>query len=190
MAATTIPTTGLSYEDFVTLQERPEFEGRRLELIDGELLVSPTPTDIHQRVSSNLMYALEGHIRPRRLGAVFAAPLTVRLSAENAIQPDILYLRRERAPVLVGGIVNGAPDLVMEILSPSTRDIDLTRKKALYERFGVPEYWVIDVDARSVTVFALTDGSYVSVPVADGVARSAVILDFAIALTELFETFP
>ncbi len=190
MTATTTPITGLNYDDLVVLQDRPEFDGRRLELIDGELLVSPTPSDMHQRVSSNLVYALEQHIRPRRLGAVFAAPLTVRLSAENAVQPDILFLNRERASVLDGGIVNGAPDLVMEILSPSTRDVDLTRKRALYERFGVLEYWVIDVDARSVTVLVRADGRYTGVPVKDGIARSTVLTGFAISLTELFETFP
>jgi Uma2 family endonuclease len=190
MAAITIPTTGLSYDDLVTLQDRPEFDGRRLELIDGELFVSPTPTDVHQRVSSNLVYALEQHIRPDRLGAVYTAPLTVRLSAESAVQPDILYLRQGRANLLADGIVNGVPDLVIEILSPSTKDVDLTRKKALYERFGVPEYWVIDVDARDVTVFTLIDGRYVSVPVAEGLARSSVLPAFAIALAELFETFP
>ena len=78
----------------------------------------------------------------------------------------------------------------MEILSRSTRREDVTRKKALYERFGVPEYWIIDYEQYAVTLFALVDGSYVEVPVEDEIARSRVLPGFAVALADLFEAFP
>lgn len=190
MVTPSMPTIRLTYDELLALQARPEYDGRRLELIDGELLVSPTPTDAHQRVSSNMVYALEQFVRPRGIGAVYAAPLTVRFSEGNVVQPDIIYLSRERAHLLVGGIVAGAPDLVMEILSRSTRREDVTRKKALYERFGVPEYWIIDYEQYAVTLFALVNGRYVEVPVEDETARSRVLPGFAVALADLFEAFP
>lgn len=188
--ATTTPTTGLTYEDLAALQERPENEFLRLELIDGELFVSPTPTDRHQRVSSNAVYAFEQFVRPRHLGAVYAAPLTVRFSDGSVVEPDILYLSRERADLLSGGMVNGAPGLVIEILSRSTKRHDLVKKKALYERFGVPEYWIMDYDAYDVAIFALVDGRYVTVPVEDEIARSRVVPGLEITLEDLFESFP
>ena len=96
MVTPSMPTIRLTYDELLALQAQPEYDGRRLELIDGELLGSPTPTDAHQRVSSNMVYALEQFVRPRRIGAVYAAPLTVRLADGNVVQPDIIYLSRDR----------------------------------------------------------------------------------------------
>lgn len=188
--ATSTHTTRLTYDDLMTLQERPEHALHRLELIDGELYVSPAPNLFHQRVSSNLMYALEQHIRPKRLGVAYAAPVTVRFADGSVVQPDILYLSRERAELLSNGIVTGAPDLVIEILSRSTKRVDVTKKKALYERFGVPEYWILNHEIPDASVFALIEGRYVPVPVEDGIARSLVIPGFEISLADLFESFP
>lgn len=189
MTATTIRTTGLTYDDLVALQDRPEFDGQRLELIDGELLVSPTPGLFHQRVSVNLTTALDRHARTHQSGTVFAAPTEVRLAPDVAVQPDLSFVRRERFHLLKAAGIAGAPDLVVEILSPSTRSVDLTKKKALYERFGVAEYWVVDPDARTVTVWSLVDGRYRAIPADPVMVRSAAIPGFEIALADVFEAF-
>jgi Uma2 family endonuclease len=189
MTATTTPTTGLSYDDLVVLQDRPEFDGQRLELIDGELLVSPTPSLFHQRVSMNLTVALDQYARGQQAGAVFAAPTEVRLAPDVAVQPDLCFVRRERFHLLKSAGIAGAPDLVVEILSPSTRNVDQTKKKSLYERVGVAEYWVVDPDVQSVATYALVEGRYRQVPVESDIVRSSVIVGFAISLSELFEAF-
>ncbi|MDQ3657274.1 MAG: Uma2 family endonuclease, partial [Chloroflexota bacterium] len=187
MATTTTSTTGLTYDDLVALQERPEYELQQLEIIDGELFVSPSPIPFHQRVLTNALYGLEAIVRPRRLGVVFAAPLSVRFDANNVVEPDIVYVSRERLDIIGPKVIDGAPDLVMEILSPNSRQRDLVRKKNLYERFGVPEYWVIDSVAKAVSIFFLVDGRYRLVPVHDEVARSVVLPDFAITFADLFD---
>lgn len=186
MTAATTPVTGLSYDDFVSLQDRPEFEGWRLELVDGELLVSPTPNLFHQRVSMNLAFALAHHARAHG-GAAFAAPTEVRLAPEVAVQPDLCFVGQERFDLLATAGIDGAPDLVVEILSPSTRRVDLTRKKALYERFGVAEYWIVDPDARTVMINSLVDGRYRSIPAGAELVRSRALPGFAIARSDLFK---
>lgn len=177
----------LTYDDLVALQDLPEYEHSRLEIIDGELYVAATPVPFHQRVISNILYGLESVVRPRRLGIVYTAPVTVRLSAETAIEPDILFIRWDRLPIIGPTVVEAAPDLVMEILSPDTRRRDLTVKKLLYERSGVPEYWIIDPKRLEVAIYSLADGQYAAVPIRDAVARSIVVPEFTITLADLFD---
>lgn len=180
-------TTGLTYDDLVALQERPEYEFQRLEIIDGELFVSPSPIPHHQRVITNALYGLEAVVRPRKLGMVFIAPIAVRLAPDTVVEPDIVYIRWERLDVIGPKVIEGRPDLVMEVLSPSSKRRDLVLKKELYERYGVPEYWILDAQARSVTIFTLRDGRYHQVPILDGIARSIVLPEFAISLADLFD---
>ena len=185
MAAST--TTGLTYDDLVALQERPENEFQRLEIIDGELFVSPSPIPLHQRVLTNAVYGLEAVVRPPKLGMVFIAPIAVRLAPDTVVEPDIIFVAWERLEIVGATVIEGRPDLVMEILSPSSRRRDLVLKKELYERFGVPEYWVLDPKAPAVTIFTLRDGRYHQVPILDGIARSIVVPEFAISLADLFD---
>jgi Uma2 family endonuclease len=180
-------TTGLTYDDLVALQARPEYEFQRLEIIDGELFVSPAPIPLHQILTSTLIYLLSSLVIKRQLGLVLPAPVSVRLSPHDVVQPDVVFVRQDRRHIIGPRDIDGPPDLVIEILSPSTRRRDLTTKKALYERYGVPEYWIIDLEARAVSVFALVAGRYQPVPIGDGIIRSTVIPDCAIALTELFD---
>lgn len=188
--ATISPTTGLTYDDLDALQERPENELLRLELIEGELFVSAAPNLFHQRVLSNMTVSLDPYVRSRRLGVVLVAPTEVRLAADVAVQPDIIFVSRGRLHLLKARGIEGAPDLVVEILSPSNQRLDLSRKKAVYERLGVPEYWIVDPVAQHVSIFALVNGRYVAVPVEDGIARSRVVSGFEITLADLFEAFP
>ena len=133
MQATT--RTKLTYADYAKLPE-----GAPYQLIDGELVLSPSPTIYHQRISMRLGRALSLFVEAHGLGEVLAAPMDVCLSETNTFQPDLLFVSNARASIVGGPYVEGAPDLVVEILSPSTAYYDLRKKKQVYAASGVGEY--------------------------------------------------
>jgi Uma2 family endonuclease len=142
----------LTYDDYVHFPD----DGQRHELIDGEHYVTPTPSLNHQRISRRLFFALASYLAASPIGEVFAAPLDVILSNVDIVEPDILYVSAgRRAETLSGQVVQGAPDLAVEIGSPSTRRRDETIKRHLYERAGVAEYWVVDPDIEAVRIYRL-----------------------------------
>ena len=146
--ATTQPVVKLTYEDYRTT---PADE--RYELLDGDLIMVPAPNLKHQRVQFRLSQALGQFILHHELGEFFYAPCDVVLSDTDIVQPDLLFVSRERAHLLRNGEnVQGAPDLVIEILSPSTADKDRGIKRELYSRHGVREYWLIDPMAETVSI--------------------------------------
>lgn len=149
------PRIRYTYRDYTLLPE-----GKRYEVIDGELFVVPAPGFAHQTVVGNLFEALRRHVRARRLGVVLAAPFDVVLSDEDVFQPDVLFISSARRHILTPANARGAPDLVVEVLSPATRERDLELKRKRYADFGVAEYWVVDPEARAVTVLALGTGEY------------------------------
>jgi len=151
----TQPQTGLTYEDLLSFPE----DNFRRELIDGELIVTAAPATRHQDVVLRLGAQLLAHCQQHG-GRVFVAPTDVHLSESNVVEPDVLYLRPENAGRVETKLVRSAPDVVIEVSSPSTRRLELVRKRALYERFGVPEYWFIDLDADRVEVHRLESGAY------------------------------
>jgi Uma2 family endonuclease len=180
-------TTGLTYDNLVALQSLPENEFRRLEIIDGELFVSPAPIPFHQIWIYNFAILLGPCVVRRRLGQLMPAPVDLHLSPHDVVEPDVVFVRRDRLHIIDPSGIKGVPDLVVEVLSKSTRRRDLTTKKTLYERYGVPEYWIVDLEARAVNVFALVDGTYQPVPIIDGIIRSTVIPDCTVALADLFD---
>ena len=141
-----------TYED---LQYFPD-DGKRREIIDGEPYVTPSPNTKHQTVALSLAGALWSYLDENRIGRVFIAPFDTVLSDFDVVQPDLLYISRERRGVLTDKNVRGAPDLVVEILSPTTRRTDEKIKRRLYERFAVAEYWVVDPDLDSITIYRRT----------------------------------
>ncbi len=151
----TQPQTGLTYQD---LQAFPEDNFRR-ELIDGELIVTAAPATRHQRVVVKLILRLGSYCEEHG-GEVLTAPYDVYFSDTNVVEPDVLYVRPEHRDRLEKKFLRSAPDLVVEVSSPSTRRLELVRKRELYERFGVPEYWFVDLDADRVEVNRLKEGRY------------------------------
>jgi Uma2 family endonuclease len=139
----------LRYSDLVALPE----DGKRHELIDGEHYVSASPTLRHQDVLMNLGMAIRAFVGRRRLGKVYFVPVDVLLSEHDVVVPDLLYVRRERQSILEERFVRGAPDLAVEVLSPSTRRIDLHVKRLAYRKFGFGEYWIVDPVAETVAAF-------------------------------------
>ena len=146
--ASTQPVVKFTYEDYLTT---PADE--RYELIDGDLIMVPAPNLKHQQVQVRLGQCLWRFIRDHKLGEMFYAPCDVFLSDSNVVQPDLLFVSREREHLLSDGEkVRGAPDLVVEILSPSTADKDRGSKRELYGRHGVAEYWLVDPIAETVSI--------------------------------------
>ena len=147
----------LTFEDYAALPN----DGRRYELHDGELSVSPTPTFRHQQIVMRLLAALYPHVAAHDLGELVPAPITVVLSDTWVVAPDIVYVAKDRLG-LIGerGTIDGAPTLAIEVLSPSTARIDRQTKKQLFERHGVPWYWIVDPDARCIEVYQAGSGSY------------------------------
>jgi Uma2 family endonuclease len=183
------PGVKLTYDDYVLFPD----DGMRHELIDGEHFVTPTPNLKHQAIVRNLIVAIADYLRQHRIGGkVYGAPLAVILSTFDVVEPDVLFISRTREPeVLTGDWVHGAPDLVVEIASPSTRKRDATVKKHLYERWAVFEYWIVDPDAEIVTVFRRADATY-AVAATLSRERADVLITpllpgFELPLTAIFE---
>ena len=152
--ATTQPVVRLTYEDYCAT---PEDE--RCELLDGELIMVAAPNLKHQEVQFRLGRELGNFIVERSLGKLFFAPCDVVLSDTNVVQPDLLFVSRERQHLLSGGEnVQGAPDVVVEVLSPATAERDRGYKLKLYGKHGVTEYWLVDPMAETVTIHRQRDG--------------------------------
>ncbi len=154
--ASSTPAIKLTYDDY---RNTPDDE--RHELLDGELVLAPAPRLSHQRVAMQLGALLHAFVREQGLGHVFAAPCDVVLSHTDVVQPDLLFVAREREYVLRNGDnVRGAPDVVIEILSPATAARDRTVKRELYAKHGVGEYWPVDPAAKTVTVLLRSEHGF------------------------------
>jgi len=148
-----------TYEDYLQL---PDEEGYHYEVLDGILIREPAPYVHHQRVSRRLQRLLEDYFASRDpVGEVFNAPIDVTLSDTNVIQPDLIYIPGSRSEIVEEARIDGAPHLVVEILSKWTRSKDRVRKRNIYERMQVPHYWVVDPEDEAIEAYALRDGAYV-----------------------------
>lgn len=141
--------TRLTYEDFCLLPN----DGKRYEIIGGELFVTPAPRILHQKVVTRLSHFLMTFLEDKVIGQVFVAPVDIVFSDFDVVEPDIVYISRERASVLTEKNVQGAPDLAIEVLSETTERADRTTKLKLYARFGVREYWIIDPQDPSAEIY-------------------------------------
>ena len=150
------PGVKLTYDDFVLFPD----DGKRHELIDGEHYVTPSPNTKHQAVCGNLHGLMWHYPRQHPIGKVYMAPLDVVFSHFDVVEPDLLYVSEARRDVMTAKSIQGAPDLAVEVGSPSTRRRDEKLKHQLYERFNVTEYWVVDPDIDVVRVYRLSDGKY------------------------------
>jgi len=139
----------LTYEDFLGFPE----DGKRHELIDGEHYMTPAPFIRHQAIVAALTHWMRAHVVDEGLGLVLPAPVDVVLSEHDVVEPDLVFISRERRDRITEANIQGAPDLVVEVLSESTRRRDEITKRHLYERHGVREYWLIDPELETVKVW-------------------------------------
>ncbi|MCC7372568.1 MAG: Uma2 family endonuclease [Chloroflexi bacterium] len=178
--------SGLTYEDYLQLPD----DGQRYEIIDGELYVSPAPNIKHQTVSINLSTVLNMHVRAERLGQVLAAPTDVRFLERSTVQLDLLYISQARRGIITSQNVCGAPGLVVEIISPSSTEMDLEIKRDLYARHGVPYYWITHPQEESLRAYARgRDGAYERIAEGQGdmLFSAAPFPDLTIPLAMLWD---
>jgi Uma2 family endonuclease len=178
----------LTYDDFLLFPD----DGKRHELIDGEHYVTPSPASKHQAIVWNLNGLLYAYLRDHPVGKAFGAPLDVVFSQFDVVEPDLLFISTERRKhVLTEKNVQGAPDLVVEIGSPSTRKRDETIKRRLYERFGVAEYWVIDPELDAIKIYRRAGDRYERAAEltleAGDTLTSPLLPDLILPLSKIFE---
>lgn len=150
----------MTYDDLLALPE----DGLRHELIDGEHIVSPSPGSAHQLIIGSLYLAIATFLRERPVGVVMLAPFDIVFSPFDVVEPDLIYFSMERFRAVVGEKnATGAPDLAIEVLSPSSRRRDEVVKRRLYERTGVPEYWIVDPELEAVRIYRPAEGRYMRV---------------------------
>lgn len=181
------PRIPYTYEDYRTL---PEDMSRRYELLHGELYMVPASTTRHQRISRRLVTILDRHVTDHGLGEVFDAPVDVILGdgkEREVAQPDILFIAQARREIIKLHGIEGAPDLVVEILSEGSAERDRGYKRTLYARSGVSEYWIVDPDARTVEVYVRSGEDLASATIfpADATLTTALLPALAIALAEI-----
>lgn len=144
-------TVRYTYEDYLSIPEDPS---RRYEIVDGNLVVTPSPRSRHQQVVMNLGAILHGLARSHALGEIFPGPVTVHLHDEGVVEPDVIFVRGDKLEIVdPEGDVHGSPDLVVEVLSPSNRDYDRGPKRKQYLEHGVAELWLVDADEGAVEVW-------------------------------------
>ncbi len=187
MARQDIRSTKLTYEDYLLFPD----DGKRHEIIEGDYYVTPAPKTKHQRISGNLATAMISFSKEHKLGVVLTAPCDVIFSDENVVQPHLLFVSTARAAIVTEDNIQGAPDLIVEIISETTRKKDELTKRKLYERFGILEYWIVDPELETVKIFRHAEQGYAR-PVelgkeAKDVVTTEILPGFALALTEIFE---
>jgi Uma2 family endonuclease len=148
--------TLLTYADYAAIPD----DGRRYELHDGSLVMTPAPGTDHQGVLRDLLGILDRHVTSHGLGIVFPSPVDCILSDTTVVQPDIVFVATDRAAIVTERAIEGSPSLVVEIVSASSRATDRTTKAALYARHRVPHYWIVDPREGTIEVFALAKGIY------------------------------
>jgi Uma2 family endonuclease len=175
----------LTYADYEQIPE----DGMRHEIIDGVHYVTPAPTRRHQYLLAKLTARLFTFAEERRLGQVYAAPFDVLFSDHDIVQPDLVFFSNERLGALNDKNAQGAPDLAIEVLSPSTRRRDLMLKRRLYERDGVREYWVVDPERGTVAVHRRSGDGFakaIDLAAAGDRLETPLLPGFALPLRDLF----
>lgn len=145
----------ITYDDYLRLPE----DGR-YEVLEGDLLMTPSPVTYHQVICTNLLLILGNHIRKELLGRIFVAPYDVVLSKYNVVQPDLIFVSRHREHIIGEKNIQGAPDMVVEVLSPGTRERDEKIKMKIYAKYGILEYWIVDPDNKKVAVYCWSKEGY------------------------------
>jgi Uma2 family endonuclease len=141
--------------DYEVMPEGPPY----FQVIEGELVMSPSPRTFHQVIAGRIFALILRHLEKHPIGEVFIAPLDVHLNDINIYQPDVIFVSNERMTIITEKGIEGAPDLVVEILSPSTARFDQGPKRKVYAQTGVKELWVVDPDAQAIQIFPLAQSA-------------------------------
>ena len=177
----------LTYDDYCHIPN----DGRRYEVIEGRLYMSPAPFFRHQKTIRQLLIILDQFVKKHDVGEVIMSPFDVVLSEHNVVQPDILFISKERlSSILTEKNAQGAPDLVVEVLSEGNRRHDEIVKKKLYEEFGVKEYWIADPALETIKIYRLDSGKYVQIAVFESgkndILETPLLPGFRCELAEIY----
>lgn len=183
MALTATQKKKYTYEDYLKTPE-----DKRYELIEGDLLMTPSPITEHQRISRKLTVQLSIYVEKYNLGEIFVAPYDVYLDNENVVQPDILFISKDRLNIIGEKNIQGAPDIVIEIISESNAYRDLVQKKKLYARFQVKEYWIVIPGEELIEIYTIKDNTYTlyKTYTKNDTLASPLIKDLSIELKNIF----
>ena len=178
-----VTTPKLTYQDYANMDG-----DERYELHDGELILIPSPNTAHQTTSMKIGYRMFSFVEENDLGQVFSAPYDVLFSDTQVVQPDILFVSNEREHIRTPANIQGSPDLIVEILSPSSVRRDWSYKRELYASHGVREYWIVDPVHRIVSVMLLQDGDLkiVGAYTQGDTVTSSTLEGFSISLNDIF----
>ncbi len=179
----------LTYQAYRKM-EFDEDDNFQYELLNGVLMKKGSPTIQHQRIAGNIYFLLRLFVEKKKLGEVFTTPLNVVLDEHNAPQPDIIFIGNDKKLILNENeqVIIGIPDIVVEVLSPGSVRRDRIDKKAIYEKAGVPEYWIVDPNYKNVEIYHLKEGRYDLFGFVEetGIVKSSVLKDFELALSQIF----
>ena len=173
-----------TYHDILSLGE----SNQRIELFDGECVMSAMPTLLHQQIATNLASELLRHVKTRRLGIVLGSPVDVVLSEVIVLQPDVSFISNSRLDISDGRKLNAAPDLVVEILSESTEERDRTFKFREYAKGGAKEYWLVSPENREIEVYRNSPKGFELLKTfrTSDIISSSLFPDASIPLKEIF----
>lgn len=181
----------LTYDDYAALPD----DGHRYELINGEIYVCPSPTTLHQRIAFEIAFTIRLYLDGHPLGEVLVAPLDVVLGEgkHQTFQPDVLFVSDEHRPIITEKNIQGAPDLVVEVVSPGTADRDLGAKRYAYDRHGVTEYWVVWSTVARIEVYRRQASSKFGKPVildASDTLTTDLLPGYSLELSRLYRDLP
>ncbi|MDL1956170.1 MAG: Uma2 family endonuclease [Candidatus Desulfofervidus auxilii] len=172
-----------TYEDYAKLPE-----GAPYQLINGELIITPAPTPYHQYISGNIYSILKEFVEKNNLGQVYYSPIDVYFEETETYQPDIIFISKERLNIIKETKIEGAPNLIIEILSPATAYYDLRKKFKVYEKHGVKEYWIVDPEEKSIEIYINEKQKFILVETKNktGTIKSQLLKNFEIELEKIF----
>lgn len=175
---------GITYTDYVKIDD-----SYRYEVFHGDLRMVPAPSTDHQDVSRNLEFLIWKFVKEKRLGKVFYAPIDVVFDDEEVYQPDIVFIQSKRRDIIRKNAIHGVPDLIVEIVSPSSAFYDTVEKKELYRKYGVNEYWLVFPDEKAVEIFTLEKGEYREFcrSKKKGTVKSKMLEGLQVDIKEIFE---
>lgn len=181
------PTTKARLTTYDHYRHLPD-DGKQYQIIGGELFMTPAPTPYHQEVSLNIATSLRNFVQLHRIGKVYTALIDVILSVTDVVQPDIVFIARERLNIITKKNIVEAPDLIVEILSEHTESIDRKKKFTLYEKHGLKEYWLADPSEKTIEQFVLKENSFqLHASINGNQNLSSVVLDkFTLAADDVF----
>ncbi len=174
-----------TYKDYLLIDD-----DKRYEVIRGGLIMVPAPFTIHQRILENLGFIISRCVREKDSGKVFYAPTDAVLSEDTVVQPDILFISKERLDIIKEAAIMGSPDLIVEIISPSSASYDTVEKRDIYEEYGVKEYWLVFPQEKAIEVLTLESNIYREFCKGrkTGVVMSKIIVGLEVDLKEVFES--